>query len=92
MLQFKYAHDMKALWTREYHRGLTHQVIPYNDDNEDQDVEPERILNYECKMELSVDEGMYDGHSIYDIPCNRDVVPPWTDMCVFTFIWMNRML
>jgi len=86
MLQFRYVHDMKTLFTGDYFRGLSHQVIPYNDDNEDQDVELGRILNYECKDELSVDDGMYDGHSIYDIPCHRDVEPPWTDMWVFTFI------
>ena len=58
---------MKALWTGDYFRGLSHQVIPYSDDNEDQDVDPGRILNYGCKDELSVDDGMYDEHSIYDI-------------------------
>ena len=82
MIQFKYIHDTKALWTGDYFRGLSHQVIPYSDDNEDQDVDPGRILNYGCKDELSVDDGMYDGHSIYDIPCHRNVEPPWTDMCV----------
>lgn len=72
-------------------RGLGHQVIPYKDDNEDQDVEPGSILNYGYKNELSVDDGMYDGHSVNDIPGHRDVYPPLKDMYVLAFICTNHI-
>jgi hypothetical protein len=84
-LQFKYLHNRKALWTVDYVRGLGHHVIPYNDDDEDKDIHPESILNYGYKDELSVDNEMYDGHSIDDIPDHRDVDPSLKDMYVLAF-------
>ena len=84
LLQFNHCHNFQALWTVDYIRGLDQKVIPYNDDNEDGDVQPESILNYGCKDELSVDNGMYDGQSIDDIPDQRDIEPPLKDVYVLT--------
>jgi hypothetical protein len=64
----------------DYVRGLGHHVIPYNDDDEDQDVQPGSILNYGYKDELLVDNGVYDGHSMDDISGYPDVEPSLKDM------------
>jgi hypothetical protein len=74
----------------DYVRGLGRHVISYNDDDEDKGIQPESILNYGCKDELSVDNGMYDGHSIDNIPDYRDVEPPLKNMYVFIYICINR--
>jgi hypothetical protein len=74
-----------------YVRGLGNQVIPYKDDNEVQDVDPGSILNFGYRNELSVDDGMYDGHSVYDVPGHRDVCPPLKDMYVIPFIFVNHI-
>jgi hypothetical protein len=88
-LQFKYFHNGgKTLWTVDYVRGLRQEVIPYNDD---EDVQPRVILNYGYKDELSVDNGMYDGHSVDDISGHGDVEPPLKDMYVLTFICINHI-
>jgi len=79
------------LWTVDYIRGHDHQVIPYEDDNEDQDVEPACVLNYGYEDELSVDNGVYDGHSFYDTPGYPDVDPPLKNMYVLTFICIIRV-
>lgn len=76
------------MWTVDYIRGHDHQVIPYEDDNEDQDVEPGCILNYGYRDELSVDNGVYDGHYI---PGYCDVDPPLKDMYVLTSICIIRV-
>jgi hypothetical protein len=73
----------------DYVRGLDNQVIPYNDDNEVQDVEPGSVLNCRYKNELSVDDRMYDGRSVYDVPGHRDAHPPLKDMYVLPLICMN---
>lgn len=75
----------------DYIRGHDHQVIPYEDDNEDQDVEPACVLNYGYEDELSVDNGVYDGHSFYDTPGYPDVDPPLKNMYVLTFICIIRV-
>jgi hypothetical protein len=36
-------------------RGLDPQIIPYNDDNEDQNIQPGDVLNHGYKDELSLD-------------------------------------
>jgi hypothetical protein len=75
----------------DYVRGLGNHVIPYNDDNEDQDVQPASILNYGFKDALSVDNGVYDGHPIANLLDYRDIKPPLKDMYVLTFLCMNRI-
>ena len=88
-LQFKYFHNgEKSLWTVDYVRGLRQDVIPYNDDD---DIQPGNILNYGYKDELSVDNGMYDGHSVDDISDYGDVEPALKDMYVLTFICTNHI-
>jgi hypothetical protein len=80
---------MKVLWTADYIRGLNNQVIPYNDDNEDQDIQPGSILNYGCKDEFSVDNGVYDRQPIDDTADYSDVEPQLKDMYVFISICVN---
>jgi len=70
---FKYFHKRKALWSMDYVQTLHAQVLPYDDDIEDQNVRPEDILNYEYKDELSLDDWVYDGHSTDNIPSHPDV-------------------
>lgn len=64
----------------DYVRSLNPPVIPYNDANEDQNVRLEDVLNYEYMEDLSLDNWVYDGHSIDDILSYRDVEPPLKDM------------
>jgi hypothetical protein len=61
-------------------RSFNHPVTLYDDANEDQNVEPKDILNYDYKDEEVLDYWVYDGHSINDIPDHRDVEPPLKDM------------
>jgi hypothetical protein len=89
-LQFKYFHNRSALWTVDYLRSLDPQVIPYNEDNEDQNVRPGDILNHEYKDELSLDYSAYDGHSTYHIPNHGDVDPPMKDMYGVRLICLPR--
>jgi hypothetical protein len=73
----------------DYVRNLKSPVIPYNDAAEDLN-KPDDVLKYEHTDELSLDDWVYDGHSIDDIPNYRDVEPPLKDMyapifpCVFS--------
>jgi hypothetical protein len=64
----------------DYVRSLNPQIIPYNDDNEDQNVRPGDVLNHEYKDELPLDYSMYDGHSTDYIPSCGDVDLPMKDM------------
>ena len=64
----------------DYVRRLDPEAIPYNEDNEDTNVQPGDILKGEYKDELSLDDWVYDGHSIDDIPDHRDVEPPLKNM------------
>jgi hypothetical protein len=64
----------------DYVRSLDPPVIPYNDANEDQNVKLEDVLKYEYMDELSLDNWVYDGHSIDNAPNYRDVEPPLKDM------------
>jgi hypothetical protein len=79
-IQFKYQCKLNALWTVDYVRSLDPKIIPYNDDNEDQNVQPGDVLNHEYKDELSLDYSAYDGPSANNIPNCRDVDPPLNDM------------
>jgi hypothetical protein len=72
----------------DYVRSLDPQIIPYNDGNEDQMVQPGDVLNHGYKDELSLDYSLYDGHSTDDIPNCRDVDPLMKDMYAVRFIWM----
>ncbi len=89
VIKFKYYHIEKTLLSVNYIRSLDSQIIPYNDDNEDQTVQPEDILNHEYRDELSPDYSVYrDGHPTHYLPNCRDVGPPVTvkDMYAFGFI------
>jgi hypothetical protein len=61
-------------------QSLNHPVTPYDDANEDQNVEAKDILNYGFKDEQVLDYWVYDGHSISDIPKYCDVESPLKDM------------
>jgi hypothetical protein len=89
-LQFKYCHNENALWSVNYIRSLDPQVIPYNDDNEDQTVQPGDILNHGYKDELSLDYSVYDEHSIDHIPNCRDIDPLVEDMYALRLMSLPR--
>lgn len=74
----------------DYLRSIDHEVIPYNEDNEDGNIQPGDVLNWEYKEELCLDDWMYGVHSIDDIPDHRDVKPPLKDMYGPRFICMNH--
>jgi hypothetical protein len=81
--QFKYYHNENALWSVDYVRSLDSQIIPYNDDNEDQNTQPGDVLNHEYKDELSLDYSVYDGNSTDYISNCRNVDPSAKDMYAF---------
>jgi hypothetical protein len=83
-------YDEDSLWSVDYAHSLDSQIIPYNDDNEDQSVQPGDILNHECKDELSLDYSVYDGHSTEYIPKYGDVDPPMKEMYVIYLIRVTR--
>jgi hypothetical protein len=89
-LQFKYCHNRSALWTADYILSLDPQITPYNDDNEDQNVQPGDVLNHGYKDDLSLDYSMYDGHSTDYIPNCGDVNPSMKDMYAVRLICMPR--
>jgi hypothetical protein len=65
--------------------------MPYNDDNEDQTVQPGDVLNHRCKEELSLDYSVYDGHSTDYIANCHDVDSPMKEMYAVHFmIGMSR--
>jgi hypothetical protein len=64
----------------DYVRRFDPKVISYNDDDEDKSVQPGDVLKREYKDELSLDDWVYDGHSINDLPEHRDVAPPLKNM------------
>jgi hypothetical protein len=66
-------------------RGLDPQIIPYNDDNEDQKVQPGDVLNHGYKDELSLDYSMYDGHTTDYTAICREVDLPMKDMYALLF-------
>jgi hypothetical protein len=85
VIQFKYHHHRNALWSVDYVLSLDLQVIPYNDEDEDQNVKPGDILNHGYKDELSLDYSVYNGHSIDYIPNCRDIDSPASDMYALPF-------
>jgi hypothetical protein len=89
-LQFKYFHDKKSLWSTDYARSLDSPIIPYNDDDEDQNVEPGDILNYEYKDEQSLDYSVYDRHPTECVPKCGDVDSPMEDMYAVRLICIPR--
>jgi hypothetical protein len=71
------------LWTTDYVRSLDPPVIPYDDVNEDQNINPEDILKCDYTDELTLGDLVYDEHSTEDIPRTpsySDVEPPLRDM------------
>lgn len=68
------------MFSVEYVQGLNDPVTLYDDANEDQNVEPKDILNYDYKDKEVLDYWVYDGHSINGIPNYRDVESPLKDM------------
>ena len=87
-LQFKYYHNLNSLWTVGYIRSLDPQITPYDDDNEDQSVQPGDVLNHGYKDELSLDYSMYDGHPTDYITNCGDVGPQMKDMYTVRLICM----
>ena len=61
-------------------RSLSDPVTPYDDTNEDQNIELKDILNYDYKDKEVLDYWVYDGHSINDMPNCCDVESPLKDM------------
>ena len=77
----------------DYIRGLDPQIIPYNDDDDDdKNVRICDVLNHAYKDELSLDLSMYDGHSAGYIPNCGDVDPQTKYMYAVRLLFMLRML
>jgi hypothetical protein len=74
----------------DYARSLDSPIIPYNDDNDEQNVEPRDILNHEYKDEQSLDYSVYDRHSTEYSPKGADVDPPMKDMYAVRLISILR--
>ncbi len=89
-MQFKYYHNANALWSVDHVRSLDLQVIPCNDEDEDQNVRLGDVLNHGYKDKLSLDYSVYDGYSTDYIPNGRDVDSPVKDMCASRFICVPR--
>jgi hypothetical protein len=79
-----------TLLSVNYIRCLDSQIVPYNDDNEDQTVQPEDILNHGYRDKLSLDYSVYDGRPMatHYLPNCRDVGSPVKDMYALGFICM----
>lgn len=90
VIQFKYYHNVNSLWSVDYVRSLDPQITPYDDDNEDQNVQAGDVLNHGYKDELCLDYSVYDGHSMDYIPNAGDVDSPIKDMYGLRFICMPR--
>ena len=90
VIKFKYYHD--TLLSVNYIRSLDSQIIPYDDDNEDQTVQPEDILNHGYRDELSLDHSVYDGHPTHCPPNCRDVGSRVKDMYALGFICVPHVL
>jgi hypothetical protein len=75
------------LLSLNYIRCLDSQIIPYNDEDEDQTVQPEDILNHGYRDELSLDHSVYEGHPTRYFPNRHDIGSPMKDMCALGFIY-----
>jgi hypothetical protein len=71
---------------------LNPKITPYNDDNEDQNVQPGDVLNHGYKDELCLDYSVYDGRSTDYVPNCRDVDSPMKDMYALRLICMPPQL
>jgi hypothetical protein len=91
-IKFKYYHTENTLLSVNYIRSLDSQIIPYNDDNEDQTVQPEDILNHGYRDELSLDYSVYGGCPTHYLPNCRDVGSPVNDMYALAFICTPHVL
>jgi hypothetical protein len=76
----------------DYVRNFICLPLSPDDADEDQLVEPEDLLRYECKDELALDEWVYDGHSIDDTPDYDHILSPLKDMCVYYFVNIPSIL
>ena len=92
VIQFKYYHNVNSLWSVDYVRGLNPRITPYNDDNEDQIIQPGDVLNHGYKDELRLDYSVYDGRSTDYTPNCRDVGSPMKDMYDLRFVCMPLQL
>jgi hypothetical protein len=90
VIQFRYCHNANSLWSVDYIRDLNPQITPYDDDNEDQNVQLGDFLNHGYKDELCLDYSVYDGRSTDYTPNCRDVDSPMNDMYAHRFICMPR--
>ena len=88
VIKFKYYHIENTLLSAKYIRSLDSQIIPYNDDNEDQTIQPEDILNHGYRDELSLDHSAYDGPLTHYLPNCHDVGSPvkYSAMYALSFI------
>jgi hypothetical protein len=86
VIKFKYYHIENTLLSVNYIRSLDSQIIPYNDGEEDQTVQPEDILNHGYRDELSLDYSVHDGHPTQYLPNCHDVGSPMKDMYALGFI------
>ncbi|KAI9459301.1 hypothetical protein F5148DRAFT_1319736 [Russula earlei] len=77
---FKYINDPKALWSGDYVRNLDPRITPYDDANEDLNVNADDILKFPVSDEPSLDFWVYDGHSIDEVPSYDNVEPPLKDI------------
>ncbi|KAH9996110.1 hypothetical protein BJV77DRAFT_960842, partial [Russula vinacea] len=75
--QFYLLTKLYGLWT---HSQSCPQIIPYNEDNEDQNVQLGDVLNYEHKDQLSFDCSAYAERSTDHIQICGDVDPPMKDI------------
>jgi hypothetical protein len=71
----------------DYVRSLDSQVIPFNDEDEDQNVGD--IVKHGYKEGLSLDYSGYDGRSTDYIPNCHDFDPPLKDMYVGYLFYLN---
>ena len=76
----------------DYVRSLDPPATPYNDANEDQNINPEDILKHKYTDELALAYWVYDGHSTEDLPSYSDVQSPLKDMCAPLRIYVSPPL
>jgi len=94
VFQFKYFHNEKPLWSEDsdYFLDFDIGVIPYDDANEHQGVNPEEVLKHKYRDEMSLEYWVYDGHTIDDVPNYSDVEPPLNYMYALQFFCMSVYL
>ena len=91
VIQFKYHYNVYSLWSVDYVRSLDPRIIPYNDDDEDQNVQPGDVLKPGYEDELCLGYSVYDERfTDYHIPNCGDIDSPMKDMYALRFICMPR--